>query len=74
MNKTFSKVNDSALKSGLLQFNPLLASELKHASDTFTFLAKNASEFDAGDDDDLGSPEHGTEGSRTPPGSKSVLV
>jgi hypothetical protein len=44
MNKTFQSFNDSALKSGLVQSSPALARELKHATETFTSLAKTASE------------------------------
>lgn len=51
MNKTFLRFNDSMLKSGLLQLNPSLASELKHATETFTSLAKTASDLEAGDDE-----------------------
>ncbi|KAF2820274.1 hypothetical protein CC86DRAFT_119051 [Ophiobolus disseminans] len=51
MNKTFLRFNDAALKSGLLQLNPGLTRELKHATETFTSLAKTASELEAGDDD-----------------------
>jgi hypothetical protein len=51
MNKTFLRFNDSMLKSGLLQLNPSLARELKHATETFTSLAKTASDLEAGDDD-----------------------
>ena len=51
MDKTFLRFNDAALKSGLLQLNPALARELKHATETFTSLAKTAKEFEAGDDE-----------------------
>jgi hypothetical protein len=51
MNKTFLRFNDSMLKSGFLQLNPSLARELKHARETFTSLAKTASDLEAGDDE-----------------------
>jgi hypothetical protein len=51
MNKTFVRLHDSTLKSGLLQLNPSLARELKHATETFTTLAKAANEIEAGDDE-----------------------
>jgi hypothetical protein len=51
MNKSFLRLNDSVLKSGLLQLNPNLGSELKHATETFTSLAKSASEIEAGDEE-----------------------
>ncbi|KAF1914393.1 hypothetical protein BDU57DRAFT_454768, partial [Ampelomyces quisqualis] len=50
MNKTFLRFNDYALKSGLLQLNIGLARELKHATETFTSLAKTASDLEAGDE------------------------
>jgi hypothetical protein len=51
MNKTFMCFNDSALKSGLLQLDPALAKELKHATETFTSLSKTASELKVGDEE-----------------------
>ena len=51
MNKAFLRFNDAALKSGLLQLNSGLARELKHATETFTSLAKTTSDLEAGDDD-----------------------
>jgi hypothetical protein len=65
MNKTFLQFNDSALKSGLLQLNPGLARELKHATETFTSLAKTASEFEAGDEEQGEGVEQGAEPTRT---------
>jgi hypothetical protein len=58
MNKTFLRFNDSAQKSGLLQLNPGLARELKHATETFTSLSKTASEFEAGDEEHADGDEH----------------
>lgn len=63
MSKTFLHFNDSVLKSGLLQLNPGLARELKHTTETFTSLAKAASDFEAGDEDGEGG-EHGGEPTR----------
>lgn len=44
MNKSFLQFNDSALKSGLLGLNPLLAQQLKDATQSFFELAKSAAE------------------------------
>ncbi|KAI1668174.1 bZIP transcription factor [Pyrenophora tritici-repentis] len=44
MNKTFLRVNDATLKSGLLQLNPNLVQEFKLATDTFSSLIKTTSE------------------------------
>ncbi|KAH7394454.1 hypothetical protein BKA66DRAFT_509725 [Pyrenochaeta sp. MPI-SDFR-AT-0127] len=44
MNTTFLRLNESALKSGLLQLNPALAQEFKRVTQTFTSLAQTASE------------------------------
>jgi len=52
MNKTFLRFNDATIKSGLLQLNPALARELKHATETFASLAKTASELEASNYDD----------------------
>ncbi|KAF2112040.1 hypothetical protein BDV96DRAFT_167888 [Lophiotrema nucula] len=54
MNKSFLRFNDSALKSGLLQLNPTLAQELKHVTETFVTLAKNAAAESGQDDDESG--------------------
>jgi len=51
MNKTFLRVKDATLKSGLLQPNSSLTSEFMHATETFTTLAQTASEIEAGDDE-----------------------
>jgi hypothetical protein len=51
MNKTFLRLNDSTLKSGLLQLNPTLTRELKHATEVFTSLTKAASELEVGEDE-----------------------
>jgi hypothetical protein len=51
MNKTFMRFNESAHKSGLLQLNPTLRSELKHATDTFSALSKTAAEYEALEDE-----------------------
>jgi hypothetical protein len=63
MNKTFLHFNDSVLKSGLLQLNSGLARELKHTTETFTSLAKAASDFEAADEDGEGA-EHSGEPTR----------
>ena len=61
MNKTFLHFNDSILKSGLLQLNSGLATELKHVTETFTSLAKNASDIEAGDEEHGEAMEQGVE-------------
>lgn len=43
MNKTFLKLNESTVKSGLLQLNPTLAQEFKLVTETFANLVKTAS-------------------------------
>ncbi|KAK7186290.1 BZIP family transcription factor [Paraphaeosphaeria sporulosa] len=47
MNKSFLKFNEAALKSGLLQFNPILAQQLKSVTESFVSLAKSAAEGQA---------------------------
>lgn len=44
MNKSFLKFNEAALKSGLLQLNPVLAQQLKSVTESFVSLAKSAAE------------------------------
>jgi hypothetical protein len=44
MNTHFLRFNESALRSGLFQLNPILGRELKHVTETFATLAKSASE------------------------------
>ena len=44
MNKSFLKFNEAALKSGLLQLNPVLAQQLKNVTESFVSLAKSAAE------------------------------
>ena len=44
MNKSFLQFNEAALKSGLLQLNPLLAQQLKNVTESFVSLAKSAAE------------------------------
>jgi hypothetical protein len=51
MNMTFTRFNIAAHKSGLVQLNPILASELKHATEAFASLVKTASEFETGDEE-----------------------
>jgi hypothetical protein len=51
MNKTFLRFNDVTIKSGLLQINPGLARELKHATETFANLTRTASELEANDEE-----------------------
>ncbi|KAF1851507.1 uncharacterized protein K460DRAFT_36250 [Cucurbitaria berberidis CBS 394.84] len=63
MNKTFLQLNESALKSGLLQMNPSLAQEFKLVTETFTNFAKIASDDQhSRDGDHEGSPENSTDG------------
>jgi hypothetical protein len=57
MHKTFMSFNESALKSSLVQFSPALARELQHATETFTSLAKTASESKGSDDEQDESAE-----------------
>jgi hypothetical protein len=45
MSKTFTRLNDTAFRSGLRQSNPNLAREFRQATEIFTSLAKTASEF-----------------------------
>ena len=61
MNKSFLRLNDSVLKSGLLQLNPGLGNELKYATESFTTLAKNASEIEAGDEEQVEGAEQAVE-------------
>ncbi|KAF1831165.1 hypothetical protein BDW02DRAFT_505845 [Decorospora gaudefroyi] len=59
MNNTFGRLNDSAVKSGLLQLDPALAEEFKSVTETFANLVKTAGEsYD--DDEDC----EGTEGKK----------
>ncbi|KAF2713637.1 hypothetical protein K504DRAFT_370138 [Pleomassaria siparia CBS 279.74] len=58
MNTYFLRFNDSALKLGLLQWNPALGHELKHVTETFVALAKSAS--DLGRDDEEGEVDEAT--------------
>lgn len=44
MNKSFINFNEAALKSGLLQLNPVLARQLKSVSESFGTLANSAGE------------------------------
>jgi hypothetical protein len=52
MNTQFLRFNESALKSGLFQLNPVLGRELKHVAETFVTLAKSASDQTSHDDED----------------------
>lgn len=63
MNKTFFRLSESTLKSGLLQLNPHLAQEFKHVTDTFTTLVKTASErqYEV-DDENVEGGEHPANG------------
>ncbi|KAH7390827.1 hypothetical protein DE146DRAFT_144541 [Phaeosphaeria sp. MPI-PUGE-AT-0046c] len=61
MNRTFLRLNDSVLKSGLLQLNAGLVSELKHATESFSSLAKNASDIEIGDEEQAEVVEQGAE-------------
>ncbi|KAI8933677.1 hypothetical protein NX059_009395 [Plenodomus lindquistii] len=62
MNKIFGRLNESAIKSGLLQLNPELAQEFKHVAETFSGLVKTASEgqYD-GDEEQLDAGENPVE-------------
>ncbi|EFQ91623.1 hypothetical protein PTT_11477 [Pyrenophora teres f. teres 0-1] len=62
MNKTFLRVNDATLKSGLLQLNPSLVQEFKLATDTFSGLLKTASEVQYEGEEDLESSERISDG------------
>lgn len=57
MNKSFLRLNDSVLKSGLIQLNPGLGNELKHATESFTSLAKSANDIDADEEHGEGTEE-----------------
>jgi hypothetical protein len=61
MNKTFTLFNNTVHKSGLVQLNPSLARELRHAAETFASLVKTASEFDPGDEERGEGTEQNTE-------------
>ncbi len=66
MNKTFTRLKDSTLESGVLQINPALSQDFKLATETFTSLAKAASERRTEEDDEAGDTrEHSGEGIRT---------
>lgn len=58
MNKNFNHLAESTLKSGLLQLNSGLAQEFKTVKETFSSLAKTASEAQYELDED---GEHGVE-------------
>lgn len=58
MNKTFLRLNESLLKSGLLQLNGALAQEVKAVAETFSSLAKTASEGQIDGDEEHGEPGH----------------
>ncbi|KAJ4358267.1 uncharacterized protein N0V89_002847 [Didymosphaeria variabile] len=51
MNKSFLQFNEAALKSGLLQLNPVLAQQLKSVTESFVSLAKSAAEGHADEED-----------------------
>jgi hypothetical protein len=53
MNKTFIRFNDAIFESGLVQSNPSLARELKQVTETFTSLAKKASECQVDEDEQM---------------------
>ncbi|KAL5119769.1 hypothetical protein ACEQ8H_002375 [Pleosporales sp. CAS-2024a] len=57
MGNAFLRVNESTLKSGLLQLNPGLARELKSATELFTTLARTARDLEAREDDNLKGAE-----------------
>ncbi|EMD86891.1 hypothetical protein COCC4DRAFT_73197 [Bipolaris maydis ATCC 48331] len=66
MNNNFHRLTESTLRSGLLQLNPDLAQEFKLVKETFSSLARTASESQRQVDEDV---EQGAEGasSRKPP-------
>ncbi|KNG51868.1 bzip family transcription factor protein [Stemphylium lycopersici] len=63
MNKSLQQLADSTLKSGLLQLNPDLAQEFKHVKETFSSLAKTASEgqYDIDEDGEPGAEGEGSQ-------------
>jgi hypothetical protein len=61
MNKTFLKLNESTVKSGLLQLNPTLAQEFKLVTETFANLVKTASEGQYEGDEDGEQEDQGVE-------------
>ncbi|KAI4674228.1 uncharacterized protein J4E84_010734 [Alternaria hordeiaustralica] len=66
MNKAFLKLNESTIKSGLLQLNPSLAQEFKLVTETFASLTKTANEGQYEGDEDGEPGEHGIEGNGAP--------
>jgi hypothetical protein len=66
MNKAFLKLNQSTIKSGLLQLNPTLAQEFKLVTDTFASLIKTANEGQYEGDEEGEQGEQGVEGSGAP--------
>ncbi|KAI4617742.1 hypothetical protein J4E83_006074 [Alternaria metachromatica] len=66
MNKAFLKLNESTVKSGLLQLNPSLAQEFKLVTETFASLTKTANEGQYEGDEDGEHGEHGIEGNGAP--------
>ena len=69
MNTAFLRLNDATLKSGLLQLNPSLVQEFKLATDTFSGLAKTASEGQYEGEEDVEISEKVTDdtGAQAPP-------
>lgn len=63
MNKSLQQLTESTLKSGLLQLNPDLAQEFKVAKETFSSLAKTASEgqYDIDEDGEPGGEGTGSQ-------------
>ncbi|KAI4648057.1 hypothetical protein J4E93_004468 [Alternaria ventricosa] len=66
MNKAFLKLNESTIKSGLLQLNPTLAQEFKLVTETFASLTKTANEGQYEGDEDGEHGEQGIEGNGAP--------
>ncbi|EUC31496.1 hypothetical protein COCCADRAFT_6589 [Bipolaris zeicola 26-R-13] len=66
MNNSFHRLTESTLRSGLLQLNPDLAQEFKLVKETFSSLARTASESQRQVDEDVEQGAEGT-GPRKPP-------
>ena len=54
MNAAFLRFNESALKSGLFQFNPTLGRELKQTTETFVTLARSAADQGPDEEEEVG--------------------
>lgn len=72
MNKSFLQFNDSAVKSGLLHVNPILAQQLKQVMENFVALAKSASECEGEDSGAEQTKDVAAEGQIASPGREPV--